>query len=231
MGRGLLWDHMRRLWRAFLRFFFRLLYNRLAWSYDLVAWLVSLGHWRAWGRATLHHLTGQVILELGHGPGHLLVALEERDFRPVGVDLSPRMVRQAQSRLRNAGQPVPLVHARTQALPFRDLAFDTIVATFPTDFILDPATLHEVTRSMRGEGRLVVAVGARFEGEGLIATFLSWLYQVTGQNKWCLDDFGRRLAEVGLSTRIIPHNVDRTTVLMVVGEKRCRQASSGQSTG
>jgi hypothetical protein len=30
---------MRRLWWAFVRLFFRLLYNEFAWTYDLVAWV------------------------------------------------------------------------------------------------------------------------------------------------------------------------------------------------
>ncbi len=211
---------MRRLWRAFLQLFFRLLYNQLAWSYDLVAWLVSRGHWKAWGRTTLHHLAGPVVLELGHGPGHLIVGLQERNARPVGIDLSPRMGRQAQSQLQNASRPAPLVRGRAQALPFPDLTFDTIVSTFPTDFILDPATLRAVTRTLRGGGRLVVAVGARFEGEGLISAFLSWLYEVTGQNRLGLDELDRRMAQVGLSPRIVRHRVNHTTVLVVVAEKR-----------
>ncbi|NIV35557.1 MAG: class I SAM-dependent methyltransferase, partial [Anaerolineae bacterium] len=44
---------MRRLWRASLRLFFRLLYNQCAWVYDLVAWVVSLGQWNAWGRTAI----------------------------------------------------------------------------------------------------------------------------------------------------------------------------------
>jgi len=46
---------MRRLWWAFLRLFFRLLYNEFACTYDLVAWVASLGQWNAWGR-TKHRM-------------------------------------------------------------------------------------------------------------------------------------------------------------------------------
>ncbi|MGD1994820.1 MAG: hypothetical protein PVI59_16625, partial [Anaerolineae bacterium] len=64
---------MRRLWWAFVRVFFRLLYNQCAWTYDLVAWVVSLGQWNAWGRTAMPHLSGGRVLELAHGAGHLLV--------------------------------------------------------------------------------------------------------------------------------------------------------------
>jgi ubiquinone/menaquinone biosynthesis C-methylase UbiE len=211
---------MRALWRNLLRFFFRLLYNEFARAYDLVAWLVSLGRWKAWGRTTLHHLRGTQVLELGHGPGHLLVALQRRGYDPVGLDLSVNMGRQARRLLDRAGLPAPLVRARAQALPFRDASFDTVVATFPTEFIIDLGTLREVTRTVGTDGRLVVALGARFEGEGLTASFLTWFYRVTGQNEPSPNAFQPWLEEAGLSPRTVRERVGQTTVLLIVAEKR-----------
>ncbi len=211
---------MQRLWRSFLRWFFELLYNEFAWGYDLVAGLVSLGHWKAWGRTTLRHLHGQRVLELGHGPGHLLVTLEAQGFCPIGIDSSPAMGRQAQTRLRRVSASVPLVRARAQALPFGSRDFDTIVATFPTDFIVDPDALLEVHRTLRPKGRLVVALGSRFDGRGLMATFLGWLYAATGQNQPSSSSFEPRLEEVGLPARTIRERVNQTTVWLLVAEKR-----------
>lgn len=210
---------MQRLWRALLRLFFELLYHQLAWTYDLVAWLVSLGHWKAWGRTTLPHLRGQRILELGHGPGHLLVALERRGLDPVGVDLSPNMGRQARRRLQKAGTTVSLVRARAQALPFCAESFDSVVATFPTGFIIDPRTLREVSRAMGSKGRLVVVLGARFDGADLTAVFLTWLYRVTGQSEPNPDALAPCLDEVGLSWRTVREQVGQTSVRLLVAEK------------
>lgn len=211
---------MRAFWRNLLRCFFRLLYNEFAWSYDLVAWLVSLGRWKAWGRTVLHHLRGTQVLELGHGPGHLLVALQRRGYDPAGLDLSPNMGRQARRRLNGAGLSVPLVRARAQALPFRDECLDTVVATFPTAFIIDLRTLREVTRTVVADGRLVVALGARLEGQGLIASFLTWLYRVTGQSEPSPNAFEPWLEGAGLSPRTVRERVGQTTVLLIVAEKR-----------
>ncbi len=210
---------MRRLWHAFLRLFFRLLYNEFAWAYDLVARVVSLGHWKAWGRATLPHLRGPHVLELGHGPGHLLVTLKQHGFDPVGLDLSRRMGYRAQTRLRRAGLSLPLLQAQAQALPFSDLTFDTIVATFPTDFILAPATRQEVMRTLTPNGRLIVTLGARFDGEGVIDAFLNWLHRSTGQNEPHVDGFTCWLAAEGMLSRVVRERVGQTTVLMVVAEK------------
>jgi ubiquinone/menaquinone biosynthesis C-methylase UbiE len=208
-----------RLWYAFLRLFFQLLYNECAWSYDGVAWLVSLGQWRAWGRTTVAHLHGERVLELGHGPGHLLVAMAEHGLAPLGLDLSPHMGRRAQRRVRRRGLAIPLLRARAQALPFQSGSLDSVVATFPTEFVVDPRTLLEVTRALRPDGRLVVAVWARFEGAGLAARFLRGLYRVTGQNEPAPDLFQPYLEGLGLSPRVVWEQVGRTTVMLVVGKK------------
>jgi len=211
---------MLRLWWACVRFFFRLLYNEFAWSYDLVAWAVSLGQWKAWGRTAIGHLRGKRVLELAHGPGHLLAAMAERSLSLVGLDLSPHMGRLAQRRLRKKGLAVPLVRARTQALPFRDECFDSSVAAFPTEFILDTATLQEAARVMRTEGRLVVIAWAGLGGRDVLSRFIGWLYRVTGQGK-PPPDAGRRIAaQAGLTFRTVWERVGRSEVMLIVAQKQ-----------
>lgn len=211
---------MRRLWWALFRFGFRLLYNEFAWTYDAVAWVVSLGQWTAWGRTTIPHLRGERVLELAHGPGHLLAAMEERGLAPVGLDLSPYMGRLARRRLRKVGLTVPLVRARAQALPFRDGCFDSAVATFPTEFILDPATLRETARVLQPDGRLVIAAWARLLERDPLSRFIGWLYRVTGQAEPLPRGGEAVLAEVGFTARTVWEQVGRSRVMLVVAEKR-----------
>ena len=181
-----------------MRTFFRLLYHELAWAYDLVAWLVSFGQWKAWGRAALSRLRGQRVLELAHGPGHLLVTMKRAGFAPVGLDLSPQMGRLARKRLRDGSCDVPLVRARAQALPFRAGAFDSVVSTFPTEFIVDPATVQEIARVIEQGGRVVLVPGVVF-GASLPARSLGLLYVVTGQHKPELPGIASALARAGLT--------------------------------
>jgi ubiquinone/menaquinone biosynthesis C-methylase UbiE len=209
---------MRRLWWVFLRFFFRLLYNEFAWAYDVVAWVVSLGQWTAWGRTTLPHLCRGRVLELAHGPGHLLVAMKGYGLAPVGLDLSPYMGRLARRRLQKTGLAVPLVRARAQALPFRDGCFDSAVSTFPTEFILDPATLRETARVLRVGGRLVVAAWARLSERDPLSRFIGWLYRVTGQAEPLPGGGEAVLAEAGFTSRIVWERVGPSQVMLVVGE-------------
>jgi len=65
-------------------------------------------------------------------------------------------------------------------LPFAHQTFDSIVATFPTEFIYDPASLDEMNRVLRPSGTLVIIPGAYFHNP-LARFFIEWLYLITGQ--------------------------------------------------
>lgn len=172
-----------RVWHLLLRSGFHLLYNELAWSYDGVSWLVSLGQWRDWQRAGLPFLVGDNVLELAHGPGHMLVELESAGFKPVGLDLSPSMGRLAKNNLRKAGSNADIVRGQAQALPFPDKSFDSILATFPTEFMVDPDTVSEARRTLKSDGNMVIVAEAQLTGGGIIRNFIEWLYFVTGQRQ------------------------------------------------
>jgi ubiquinone/menaquinone biosynthesis C-methylase UbiE len=89
----------------------------------------------------------------------------------VGIDESPQMGRLARRNLRrflrstregitqnadhDAYTHFSLTRGIAQFLPFPNEAFDTVVATFPTEYITDPLTLAEVQRCLRKNGRLI----------------------------------------------------------------------------
>ncbi|MEX1248791.1 MAG: methyltransferase domain-containing protein [Anaerolineales bacterium] len=165
-----------------LRFFFFLLYHPLAWSYDLVAWIVSLGQWKAWLYTALPELTGPRILELGHGPGHLQLVLRERGFMAFGLDRSKQMGCLAARRLASAAHPGGLVRAAAEHIPFKSGNFDQVVATFPSEFILKPETLAEVRRVVQPTGSLVVLPFAWIRKKSFFGGIAEWLYRITGQS-------------------------------------------------
>jgi ubiquinone/menaquinone biosynthesis C-methylase UbiE len=152
-----------QLWRDLLRFGFRLLYREMAWSYD---WLVSLGAWRQWQRAALPFLHGRSLLELGHGPGHMLPALQWYGYHVVGLDLSPQMGRR--------GPSAPLIRGEAQTLPFAAGAFDTALAAFPTRYVVESATLRRVRRVSRPNGRFVIAPEGHLTGNTPLHRFIAW---------------------------------------------------------
>ncbi|MBN2501330.1 MAG: class I SAM-dependent methyltransferase, partial [Anaerolineales bacterium] len=136
----------------FMQVFFDLLYHQMAWTYDLVAATVSLGRWNDWVYCILPDLTGSNILELGHGPGHLQKSMKRADTHVFGLDQSRQMGRIASRRLRRAGLPVSLVNGVAQSQPFPAQTFQQVVATFPSEYIVDPLTLAEIYRILAPGG-------------------------------------------------------------------------------
>jgi hypothetical protein len=58
------------LWWRLVRFGFRLLYNEMAFTYDAVSAVVSLGEWRSWQRAALNFLPPLSAPRAGAGARH-----------------------------------------------------------------------------------------------------------------------------------------------------------------
>lgn len=170
-----------RLFVAFLRLFFRLLYHQFAWTYDGVAWLVSIGQWNNWITAGLPEIQGERILELGFGPGHLQVPLNTRHKLAVGLDASSQMGRITLKRLRRKHLPARLALGKAQNLPFPMGCFECAVSTFPSDYIFDPQTLAELRRVIEPGGRLVVISAAWITGQSLQRRFWRWVFRVTYQ--------------------------------------------------
>jgi ubiquinone/menaquinone biosynthesis C-methylase UbiE len=173
--------------RWLIKLGFYLLYHQLAWTYDLVAWLVSFGQWGAWRRLALSFLQPGPTLELAYGTGGFFMDMLETGHNPVGIDLSPYMARLASRRLRRKSLAIHLSRARAQALPFPSGHFANVVATFPTDYMLHPDTLAEVYRILRDPagnlppGRLVIVFEGLLRGPGPLRILVDWLYEITGQ--------------------------------------------------
>lgn len=157
-----------------LRFFFHLLYHPLAFFYDLVAAAVSFGRWKDWVFGILPLIEGTRILELGHGPGHLQRLLLDRGLFAAAIDESRQMGRIARRRL---GLSHKLTRGLAQSLPYPDDSFDTVVSTFPSEYIFEAETLSEAKRVLRSGGRLVVLPAAFPKNR-----FLEWLFKVTGES-------------------------------------------------
>jgi len=183
--------------RALLRIFFYFLYHQFAFAYDLVAATVSFGHWKNWILEVVPFIEGTRTLELGHGPGHLQRFLLSRGLDAVAIDESAAMGRLARrklsmslrgdsrsnplsdSEIASSGKALlakTLVRALAQRLPFRDASFDTVIATFPAEYISDAQTLLEVRRCLSDGGRFIVLPVAMPRRR-----VLQWLYKVTGE--------------------------------------------------
>jgi ubiquinone/menaquinone biosynthesis C-methylase UbiE len=214
-----------RLLAAFLRTFFYLLYHQFAWSYDLVANLVSLGRWKKWIVRTLPYIHGGRLLELGHGPGHLQPRLLDRGTIAVGLDESQQMGRITYRRLKRQGYAqVRLVRGLAQNLPFPAGEFDSVIATFPSEYVLDVRTLSEVHRVLQARGRFVLLPVAWITGKSLPDRFLAWLFRFTGQVpdspvELFSQQAARHFQEAGFQLEIEQVEVQSSLVLIMIASK------------
>ncbi len=166
--------------RWFLRLFFNLLYHSFAWSYDLVAAIVSGGRWQDWVRSVVPLVMGKHVLELGIGTGTLQAALITAGYQTYGLDESPQMLRIVRKRL-GISPGGRLIRGKAEALPLPAGCMDAIVATFPSEYIFQAGTLLSCRRILRPGGRLVVLLGVEVGGNQLQSRMLRILYRVTGQ--------------------------------------------------
>ena len=94
------------------------------------------------------------ILDIGTGPGQLLLALHRLlpNTKLIGVDISPAMVAQAQKNIKNWGlaENIEIKVANVKSLPFGDGAFDCVVSTGSLHHWKDcSSALSEVYRVLR----------------------------------------------------------------------------------
>jgi len=139
---------------------FELLYRNRA-LYWLASTIPFAGQWRTWQRLALARLRGHEVLEIGCGIGTLLVDMLQAGYSCAAVDRSTQMVAATQGLLHRRRFPRELVQqADVRHLPFPDARFDSVVSTFPTDYIADLTALREIARVLRPGGRLIVVMGA-----------------------------------------------------------------------
>jgi ubiquinone/menaquinone biosynthesis C-methylase UbiE len=214
-----------RLMRALLRVGFGLLYHQLAWTYDLVSWTVSMGQWRSWQRTALPYLHGKQVLEVAHGTGNMLLDLVSLGFEPAGIDLSPSMGQLAARKIRRKlgvpRCPVPLYRASVFSLPFAANTFQSLLSTFPTEFMVQPEAIGEFWRVLRPGGVFVCVPAAQITGLRLTDRWAAWLFRVTGQSAegW-FAPVVERYTQAGFATRVERVQLPRSLVTLIVAEKR-----------
>jgi ubiquinone/menaquinone biosynthesis C-methylase UbiE len=224
--------------KPLLRIFFRLLYHQFAFTYDLVAATVSLGRWKEWILSVLPFIEGHRILEIGHGPGHLQRALQDHSLDTFGLDASPQMGQLARQNLKRfirsktakstndkaSYAQINLTRGLSQNLPFPSGSFDTLVSTFPAEYIFDPKTLSEAQRVLTANGRFVILPGATILVRGILDRAMAFLFRITGQNPPDLSEILQErsrepFTHAGFDVEVHELNVKSSLVFILVATK------------
>ncbi len=215
----------RRVLAAVLRIAFRLLYHEMAWSYEAVAWLVSLGLWRKWREAAIDYLPPRGrVLEIGAGSGVLASEIARRGRDVIAMDRSPQMLRSARRRMRRFARgagllPVRLLRAQAGQLPFKCGCFSAVVSTFPTEYIFAPLVLDEAARVVQPGGRFIIVPSAVFVGGSLPQRAARGLFKISGQAPAWIEPLRLALSKHGFEGATSEMAVDGSRVTVVTGRK------------
>lgn len=115
------------------------LFDRISGRYDLLNRIISARLDIRWRRKTIEALgiagTQSRVLDLGTGTGDLAMAayrVLDTDGVVIGLDLSRRMLRGAQEKLRRSGldRKFGLVQASASATPIKAQSFDAVMSAF-----------------------------------------------------------------------------------------------------
>jgi len=184
---------------------------------------IFLRHYELVAHDIAYYGTAQVLLDIGTGPGHLLLALRKTlpEAELIGIDISPAMIAQAQRNVKTHGRAthIELQVAGANALPFADGVFDCVVSTGSLHHWDDPVSaLSEAHRVLKAGGYALMYdlvrnmpkvvcedVRARFGGFRL--AFL-WLHSFEEPflNVKEMDELGRRTDFTVEGTKFTGHS-------------------------
>lgn len=141
--------------------------------YDRVNFVNTFGRVVLWRRRLARTVRpGEVVLELGSGPGSFARLVRPREF--LCLDPSPFMLGVARGRLGDG--PYRYLNGVAERLPFRDGTLDRVVCSFSfRQFVDKYGAIREIARVLRPGGELHVLEAAR-PPPGLRRAFMdSWL--------------------------------------------------------
>jgi demethylmenaquinone methyltransferase/2-methoxy-6-polyprenyl-1,4-benzoquinol methylase len=161
----------------------RAAYDSMSRWYDLLAGSSEQKFVRL-GLEKLAAAKGEVILEIGFGTGHALVALAQavgESGKVYGIDISEGMLEVAQEELEKAGlaERVELRLGDAVQLPFEDDMFDGLFMSFTLELFDTPeipVVLSECRRALRDEGRLAVVALSKTGDSGALLRLYEWVH-------------------------------------------------------
>lgn len=186
-----------------MRYFFYHLYHSFAWSYNIVANLVSSGNWFEWVKYLIEFVDiRESILEVGFGTGVLQEALIKRGFDISGIDESSQMIRISKKRTIKFGDKLKIVRGTAFKMPFPDNYFDKVIATFPSDYFLNEKFVSELERILKPHGAFIALIAVKFNRATFLDRFYRIIFSATNQqiNSFIGDKLTRTLGEFATFT-------------------------------
>ncbi len=183
------------------------MFDAIAWRYDRLNHLLSLGLDRLWRRRGIRELAlkdGERVLDVCTGTGDLAIAATLRHRVSIlGIDFAGEMLKYALEKIRRRGLDDRIRLARGDAtrLPVADGTFDAAMVAFGIRNVVDPgAGLREMRRALRPGGRLVIIEFGFPKIPGIRAAYKAYFTHV-------LPRVGRAVSRHGEAYTYLPASV------------------------
>lgn len=144
--------------------------------YEGLTELFSLGQWERWQNRVFEDLSGKKILEVGVGPGKLLIRLAKKGYSVTGIELRSGMAYEARRRTKKAGFEIDILDQPIYRLPFKNEVFDCLILTFVLGEISDlDRAIKEMRRVLKKGGKIIIIAGGMPQDKNWVAKFLFML--------------------------------------------------------
>jgi demethylmenaquinone methyltransferase/2-methoxy-6-polyprenyl-1,4-benzoquinol methylase len=156
-------------------------YNAMSRWYDLLAGPAEKKY-KEMGLQKLAIQEGEVVLEIGFGTGHCILALArlvDQSGKVCGIDISDGMVNVTRARIRKAGLSgrVELKCDDAADLPYKSGFFDAVFMSFTLELFDTPEipiVLRECQRVLRSDGRMCVVAMSKRGKDSLMVRLYEW---------------------------------------------------------
>lgn len=167
-------------------------YDRMSRWYDLLAGGFEGKH-RTAGVRKLNPSEGDVVLEVGFGTGHSILALADAvgtSGKVYGIDISQGMFNVTRSRIEKAGLTARVVLECGDAaqLPFDTGFFDSVFMSFTLELFDTPEipiVLSQCRRVLRSDGRICVVAMSKKGKPNAITRLYEWFHEKLPQYVDC----------------------------------------------
>jgi len=177
-------------------------YNMMSKWYDLLAGLAEKKY-KEVGLQKLATREGEVVLEIGFGTGHCILALTRsvgQSGKVCGIDISDGMFNVTRARVRKAGLSgrVDLKCDDAAELAYESDFFDAIFTSFTLELFDTPEipiVLQECQRVLRSDGRMCVVAMSKRGKDSLVVRLYEWVHEKFTKYVDCRPIFVRKALE------------------------------------